>query len=363
MLSHDRRGANGDRQLRRSNHWNHDGRLDPRNSGDIRRDLDPSTTETGTPRHRRRNIVVEDTTDPVPDLASLAPATGECSATIGAAPTATDNCAGAINGTTTDDLTSTTQGTSVVTWTFDDGNGNSSTQTQNIVVEDTTDPVPDLASLPDATGECSATIGAAPTATDNCAGAINGTTTDDLTSTTQGTSVVTWTYDDGNGNTTTQTQNIVVEDTTDPVPDLASLAPATGECSATIGAAPTATDNCAGAITGTTTDALTRATQGTSVVTWTYDDGNGNTTTQTQNIVVEDNTAPVADAASLADATGQCSATIAGPPTATDNCAGAITGTTTDPLTRATQGTSVVTWTYDDGNGKHHDTDAEHRRE
>ena len=58
--------------------------------------------------------------------------------------------------------------------------------------------------------------------------------------------------------------------------------------------APTATDNCSGTITGTTSDALTRTTQGTSVVTWTFDDGHGNTTTQTQNIVVSDVTAPVA---------------------------------------------------------------------
>ena len=102
---------------------------------------------------------------PVPGAGSLADATGECSATIAASPTATDNCAGAITGTTTDALTRATQGTSVVTWTFDDGNGNTTTQTQNIVVEDLTAPVADLASLPDATGECSATIGAAPTAT------------------------------------------------------------------------------------------------------------------------------------------------------------------------------------------------------
>ncbi|MGM0626516.1 MAG: T9SS type A sorting domain-containing protein, partial [Bacteroidota bacterium] len=34
--------------------------------------------------------------------------------------------------------------------------------------------------------------------------------------TTQGTTVVTWIYDDGNGNTSTQEQNVVIEDVTDP---------------------------------------------------------------------------------------------------------------------------------------------------
>ena len=296
-------------------------------------------------------VTVRDVTDPVPDAATLPAVTGECSATISSSPTATDNCSGAITGTTTDALTRSTQGTSVVTWTFDDGNGNTSTQTQNIVVKDVTDPVPDVATLPAVTGECSATISSSPTATDNCSGTITGTTSDHLARTTQGTSIVTWTFDDGNGNTSTQTQNIVVKDVTDPVPDAASLAPATGECSATISSSPTATDNCSGTITGTTADALTRTTQGTSIVTWTFDDGNGNISTHTQNVVVKDVTDPVPDVTTLLDATGECSASIVGPPTATDNCAGTIIGTTSDQLAYSTQGTFTVTWTFDDGNG------------
>src|SRR5438094_2631556 len=111
---------------------------------------------------------------------------------------------------------------------------------------------------------------------------------------------------------------------------------------------PTARDVRCRSITGTSSDSLTRTTQGTSVVTWHFSDGNGNESTQTRNIVVADHTAPVPDAASLADATGECSATIASAPTATDNCRGTITGTTSDSLTRTTQGTSVVTWHFKD---------------
>src|SRR5262249_22858354 len=134
-------------------------------------------------------------------------------ATLTAAPTTTDNCAGTITGTTSDSLTRTTQGTSVVTWTFDDGNGNVSTAPQRIVVKDVTAPV--VPTLADVTGECSATITAAPTTTDNCAGTITGTTSDSLTRTTQGTSVVTWTFADGNGNVSTAPQRIVVKDGTE----------------------------------------------------------------------------------------------------------------------------------------------------
>ena len=59
--------------------------------------------------------------------------------------------------------------------------------------------------------------------------------------------------------------------------------------------APTATDNCGGAITGTTTTTFPITAQGTTAITWTYDDGNGNTITQTQNVIIDDVTAPVAD--------------------------------------------------------------------
>src|SRR5439155_3328622 len=213
-------------------------------------------------------------------------------------------------------LTRTTQGTSVVTWHFNDGNGNESTQTENIVATDLTAPVPNAASLADATGECSATIASAPTATDNCGATITGTTSDSLTRTTQGTSVVTWHFNDGNGNESTQTQHIVVADHTAPVPDAASLADATGEYSATTASAPPATDNCGGTITGTTSDSLTRTTQGTSVVTWHFNDGNGNESTQTQNIAVADHTAPVPRSEERGVGKGEGARTSAAAPTA-----------------------------------------------
>jgi hypothetical protein len=139
----------------------------------------------------------------------------------------------------------------VVHWTFNDGNGNTTTATQNIVVHDTIAPATPV--LPDVTGQCSATIGAAPTTTDNCAGTVTGTTSDSLTRTTQGTSVVHWTFDDGNGNTTSATQNIVVHDTIAPVithcPPDRTIAPACSPGSTTVPnltGEVTANDNCNG---------------------------------------------------------------------------------------------------------------------
>jgi len=293
--------------------------------------------------------LVVDAIDPVPTIAALSDITAQCGVTITNFPTANDNCAGTITGTTSDPLTYAAQGTYTITWTYDDGNGNVVTQDQDVIIQDNTAPVPDVQTLSAVTEQCTATI-TAPTATDNCTGVITGTTSDPVSYTTQGNYTITWTYDDGNGNTTIQTQTVVVNDNTAPVPDVTTLQTINGQCSATVSSVPTATDNCTGGITGTTSDPLFYTTQGNYTVTWTYDDGNGNTTTQTQTVVVNDNTAPIPDVSSLQTVTGQCSATVT-VPTATDNCAGTITGTTSSPLTYTAQGNYTITWMYDDGNG------------
>jgi hypothetical protein len=84
------------------------------------------------------------------------------------------------------------------------------------VGSDDTPPVPDVETLSDITGECSVTISTAPTATASNGETIEGTTDDPLTYTQQGTYTVHWTYDDGNGNTATQNQTVIVDDVTAP---------------------------------------------------------------------------------------------------------------------------------------------------
>ena len=149
-------------------------------------------------------VSITDTTAPV--TPTLADVTGTCTATA-TAPTTTDACAGTITGTTTDALTYTTQGTHIIHWTFNDGNGNSTTANQNVIITDTTAPV--TPTLADITGQCTATA-TAPTTTDVCVGTITGTTTDALTYTTQGTHIIHWTFNDGNGNSTTANQNVII---------------------------------------------------------------------------------------------------------------------------------------------------------
>ena len=296
--------------------------------------LNPSNCDTATV-----TVTITDTTAPVTPV--LANVTGQCSATA-SAPTTTDTCAGTLTATTSDPLTYSTQGTFVIHWTFNDGNGNSITVNQNVIVEDTTAPVTSV--LADVTGQCSATA-SAPKTTDACAGTLTATTSDPLTYNTQGTFVIHWTFNDGNGNTTNVNQNIIVDDTVAPVAPI--LTNVTGQCSATA-TPPIATDACVGQVTGTTSDSLTYSTQGTFIIHWTFNDGNGNSFSANQTVIVDDTTAP--DTPVLTSLSAVCSITVPAP-TTNDTCVGTITATTSDPLSYTTPGDYLITWTFNDGNG------------
>jgi len=77
---------------------------------------------------------------PVPNTEDLPELTAECSFTITELPVANDNCKGEIIAYTNDEVTITQQGTHVITWNFDDGNGNISTQEQTVIINDVTEP-------------------------------------------------------------------------------------------------------------------------------------------------------------------------------------------------------------------------------
>jgi gliding motility-associated-like protein len=300
-----------------------------------------------------QNVIIDDVTNPVASLAVLPDVLSQCAVLTLTPPTASDNCGGTIYGIAGITLPITAQGTTVVTWTFDDNNGNVITQTQNVIIDDLTAPVPDIAALPNITAECEVTSFdlPVPTATDNCNGLTLGTTTASFPITTQGTTVVTWTFDDGNGNISTQTQDIIIDDITGPVADIATLPVVTASCNLNSLTPPTASDNCDGTIIGTTSTIFPITTQGATTVIWSYADGNGNFSSQTQTVLIDDNTAPIAAVANLPEINGECVVTTLTPPTATDNCAGVIVGYHDAVLPISLQGTTVVTWTYDDGNG------------
>ncbi len=226
-------------------------------------------------------------TSPIPDVGTLPEINAECSVDEISPPTATDGCEGTIIASTSQVFPITTQGETIVSWNYTDLNGNIVTQTQKVTIDDVTEPVPDAASLDDITLQCSVEEIVAPTATDNCKGSVIGTTTQVFPITTQGETIITWTYDDQNGNTATQTQKVIIDDVTEPVVDNTTLADIITTCAeVNQPTPPTATDNCKGSIAATTSQVFPITAIGTTTITWVFNDDNGNETTQTQDVII-----------------------------------------------------------------------------
>ncbi|SLK05872.1 hypothetical protein, partial [Salegentibacter salarius] len=231
-----------------------------------------------------QEIIIEDKTPPAKP--TLSDVTVDCDGTL-TTPTTTDNCDGTIQGSTTDQLSFSDGESQIITWTFKDTKGNITTAEQIYKFDDTTDP--ERISIPQATGQCSVSV-SAPSTSDNCSDApIIGQTNDPLTYTEQGSYQITWIFDDGNGNSIQINQNVLVDDTIAPVkPELGDVSI---DCNGAL-SSPTTTDNCLEIVTGTTDDNLQFVPGGSQVITWTFNDGNGNVTTAEQTYNFEEVSAP-----------------------------------------------------------------------
>jgi len=157
-------------------------------------------------------------------------------------------------------------------------------------------PVPDLASLPDYVGSC--TTIAPPTALDNCEGPVTATTNDPTTFTLNGNYSITWTYTDCYGNSTTQVQNITINDTQAPT---ALCQNVTVQLDAAGNGSTTATDidngsndACELASISLSQTSFDCAEVGTNTETLTVTDNNGNSSTCNTTITVQDNMVPTA---------------------------------------------------------------------
>ena len=304
-------------------------------------------------------ITVNDTVAPsVPVLADI---TDECSATV-TAPTTTDFCAGTITGTTTDPLTYSTQGTFVINWSFDDGAGNISTATQNVIINDVT--FPTASNIDTVYAECIGDVAIDPTLVDdeadNCSAAPVVAYVGDVASNGTGCNdTITRTYSvtDEGGNSINVQQIIILNDVTAPTASnpvtlnvvcLADVPSATGSESWVTDEA----DNCGAPTVTWLSDVSSNGTgcSDTIVRTFEISDACGNTSQVEQLIIVNDFVAPLADVAVLDDAVGFCDVTPA-TPTATDNCAGTINGVPDVTFPVNTPGTTVVTWTFTDNCG------------
>ena len=276
---------------------------------------------------------------------------------------ATDDCDPQLTYTSAETTTSgACPGNYTITriWTAEDSDGNVSSASHTITVQDV-DP-PTLAGIPaNATAECN-NIPAWPTVTasDDCDSSpaittselkTNGPCLDEYTLTR------TWIATDNCGNTTMGTQVISVSDNTDPV--LAGIpANANAECDNLPGwGNVTATDNCDASPAITTTEVRTNGScldDYTLTRTWTAEDNCGNTKIGTQIITVSDNTDPVL-AGVPANANAECDNLPGwGNVTATDNCDASPAITTTEVRTNGScldDYTLTRTWTAEDNCG------------
>ena len=334
--------------------------------------------------------------------------------------TATDNCttlnitANVTGATTASGLTTLNGfvfnlGTSTVTWTVTDGSGNSVICEYDVTVTDDQDPafsfcIGSMQNVNVDVNECNYTMtgtGWDATATDNCAvstvlatltGATiaSGLTTLNNVNFNVGTTLVTWTVTDGSGNIQTCTFNVVVTDNILPsftscgAPGNQTVNANTGLCSYTHpnnSWNATAIDNCTvssviASMTGVTTaSGLTTLNGvsfnlGTTTVTWTATDNNGNVSTCSFNVTVVDNQNPIITSCGavgnqivVADLS-ECNFTQTGTgwnATASDNCsvssmvytlAGATAGTGTSlEGVDFNLGVTTVLWTVTDGSG------------
>jgi hypothetical protein len=290
-----------------------------------------------------QTITVSDTTPP--SITSIpSDVTVECAGAVpaanDAAVVATDGCGGKPVITHSDHSTPGTCGNKFIiqrTYTATDACGNHSSQTQTITVNDDTAPV--ITSIPaDVTVECAASVPApkdsAVVATDNCGGTPVVTHSDQTTPGTCANKFVlkrTYTATDACGNSSSQTQTITVND--DTAPTITSIpADVTVECAAAVpganDSAVVATDNCGGTPVITHSDQTTPGTCANKFVlkrTYTATDACGNSSSLTQTITVNDDTAPVITSIP-ADVTVQCAGAVPaaneGAVAATDNCGG-----------------------------------------
>ena len=298
---------------------------------------------SGNQVSQTQNVVVQDATAPAPDISSLPEVIEQCEVTFIDYPTSTDNCNGAINGSP--NVTFPLNQSTIITWTFTDNSGNSSSQQQVVTINDNIAPVPDISSLPEVIEQCEVTFLDHPTSTDNCNGTINGSP--DVTFPLYQSTIITWTFTDNSGNSSSQQQVVTINDNIAPVPDLTVLDDVTGSCSVDNLTAPNATDNCSAV--SVTNDAILPFGIGSHVVTWTYTDDSGNQSSQQQNVNVLDSDVPVPDQADLSDISVLCKLDNLDIPTASDGCEGSISGISNVSL--PIMSSTTITWTYTDGSG------------
>ncbi|MBP8791833.1 MAG: HYR domain-containing protein, partial [Lutibacter sp.] len=336
---------------------------------------DPTCSFTVTLNDKEKPTIVG-----LPTNISFNNEVNSCGAVVSwAEPTASDNCDSAPSisyvSSPTTGLTLGNAfpiGTTTITYTATDADGNINTGSFSVIVTDNQFPVincvSDISQNIDA-GTCGAVINyTAPVGTDNCSG-LNTLQTAGLVSGSLfpvGTTINTFEVTDASGNTASCSFNVTIKDNENPtivnLPANISVDNDAGSCGAIVNwTTPTAADNCIGS-TILKTGGLTKGglfPVGVSTITYKATDASGNFVEESFTVTVIDSQIPVivgcpSNITKSTDA-GVCSAVVSWTePSVTDNCksSGNIVWTKSHtPGTVFPVGTTVVTYTAKDVNG------------
>ena len=317
-----------------------------------------STTCTST-------VTVEDNVAPIAicqDITAQLDVTGNVSIVPGDIDNGSSDACG-IASITLDimDFDCSNVGANTVILTVEDNNGNTTTCTSTVTVEDNVAPMAicqDITAQLDATGNVSITPMDIDNGSSDACG-IASITLDvmDFDCSNIGANTVILTVTDVNGNSTTCSSTVTVEDNIAPIitcPADITVSADPGVCDASFVAfgMATAVDNCTLTMTFAN-NAPAVFPLGNTTVTWTATDAYGNSSSCDQIVTVIDSENPVitcpADVV-VSNTAGACSATVAiGAATATDNC-GTVT-ITSDATGTYPVGVTNVTWTATDDAG------------
>ena len=222
------------------------------------------------------------------DLDSLPAINAKCQLDTLIPPSATNACGEKIFATTNQSFPISTSTT--VFWQFVDQAGFGTVQTQEVNASTRTFIEPDIDPLPELVGVCSIDTIMSPPTAKVCRGSadstIIATTTTAFPILANELSEIIWTYRDGN-RSLNRVQSISWQDNA-PAPDNAELSTISADCGIDFIEPPTATDDCDGAIEGSTELTFPIAEGSVESITWSFTDNSGNTSTQVQQITWEE---------------------------------------------------------------------------
>ncbi|PKH52140.1 hypothetical protein CXF68_16215 [Tenacibaculum sp. Bg11-29] len=273
--------------------------------------------------------------------------------------TATDNCTAVVTVTQSPAAGTIVTADTTITLTADDGNGNTTDCTFDVIITDNIPPaiICPVNQTANFDTNCQYTLldytGLA-TATDNCTAAVTITQSPVAGTIVTTDTTIMLTADDGNGNMTNCTFDVTITDNI--APSIACPANQAANfdvnCQYTLldytGLA-TATDNCTAVVTVTQSPIAGTVVTTDTTITLTADDGNGNTTDCTFDVIITDTIVPIEIAAALPDVVNFCKVENIIAPTAMDNCDGLIIGVTTESFPIITS--TTITWEYIDSSG------------